>query len=119
MSLKSFGVHLLSQIGLQSRPIQIWLYHALDSGPSVLANFFLISFLVLLTLNGVIIFIKPSPKDWFLLPEGVAFIQVKGQGNSLLPGSKRCVNCFAGLLFWLLFKLNQVQATSKELQIWY
>ena len=34
------------------------------------------------------------------------FYPSNGQGNSLLPGSRRCVNASAGWLFWLLFGLN-------------
>jgi len=58
--LKSFRVDLFSEIELQDRAIQIRLQNTLDSGPSVLADFFLIPFLGFLTLNGVMIFIKPS-----------------------------------------------------------
>jgi len=59
----------------------------------------LIPFLVFLALNGVIIFIKSSPKGWFFLPQGVAFIQVKGQEKSLLPGLSKHVNPLVGQLF--------------------
>ena len=109
---KSFGVHLLGQIKLQSEDIQIqtklctW---QMISGFVLIYSCFQSDFF--LALKCVIIFIKSSPKGWALLHKRVAFIQAKGQPN--YPFTRFCMCCpfLLGLAVWSYFGADQ--GTSK------
>ena len=60
--MKSFGVHLFSQVGLQSEAIQIRLQLYTGFGPTDLGQLVLVPFLSFLSLKCVMIIIKTSPK---------------------------------------------------------